>query len=226
MPMVSDETFQWAKDCFEAAIEALLDDPSSLCHQFREFENVSEEFAAWRALATDLGMDFDVLVEKHGSDYEKQRLRDIEAGVIPAAPRQEAAFITRLRELSEGYNFADSKGDNPHTEGYVPFLPSRRRVSGDEPFSFARVAEAMPLPSARDNSSPESLLDPEWGEAVQRIRAQVDRYQGVDIRHLAEIAAMEKLKVLFCPVHYSSRLLPSGVRVCQNPACDWTDAEK
>ncbi len=63
MPIVSDSVLKFAKEQFENVVENLLDDPSGLLHPYRELEP-AQELLEYRKLATDLGLDFDVLVAK------------------------------------------------------------------------------------------------------------------------------------------------------------------
>jgi hypothetical protein len=48
-------------------------------------ELIARYFAERRLLAVDLGIDFDVVVDESGSDYQRSRLRRLEksAGISP-----------------------------------------------------------------------------------------------------------------------------------------------
>lgn len=85
--VTSERVFDYARACFESGIEDLLDDPSHLLHPWRD-EEPTEYFARQRGLAKDLNLDFDEMVARLGSDYERKRLQDIENGVIVPAPRE------------------------------------------------------------------------------------------------------------------------------------------
>jgi len=61
MPMVSDRVLEYAQDSFRGLINDLLDDPSWLLHPDRDLEP-GEQIAEYRQLATDLGLDYDILV--------------------------------------------------------------------------------------------------------------------------------------------------------------------
>lgn len=96
MPVVSDRVFAYARSQFEASIRDLLDDPSHLLHPWRDLEPV-EELTEQRKLAADLGFDFDALVALNGTEYERQRLADIESGKIKPQPREALEdWVTRL----------------------------------------------------------------------------------------------------------------------------------
>ncbi len=58
----------------ETQFEYLIDDPWG----FGPKTDVRDVIQAARALAKELGVDFDAHVKKHGSDYEVRRLREIE----------------------------------------------------------------------------------------------------------------------------------------------------
>jgi len=129
MPVISDKAFEWAQNCFEASVEELLDDPSNLIHPYRDLEP-AEEIAEWRQRGKDLSMDFDALVEKYGSDIEKQRLRDMETGVIPALPREEISIAQVKAALEDDDEVV--KGDAQSCPEHHSFrlLPTGQRVCG------------------------------------------------------------------------------------------------
>jgi hypothetical protein len=85
--VLSPESLHFAQSAFEAEIEGLLDDPSDLLHPWREREP-AEELARFRRIAVDLGIDFDELLARAGTDFERERLRLIDEGTIKAAPRE------------------------------------------------------------------------------------------------------------------------------------------
>lgn len=64
-----------ARQELETRFEYLLDDP----HGYGGLTDIREMIASTRILARDLGVDYDTEVRK-GSDYEQQRLREIEKG--------------------------------------------------------------------------------------------------------------------------------------------------
>jgi hypothetical protein len=71
---VSERVLEFARDAFADKIENLLDDPSWL---LEPDENPARYFRHMRQLATDLGLDFDVLVDR-GHEHERLRLRILE----------------------------------------------------------------------------------------------------------------------------------------------------
>jgi hypothetical protein len=77
----------YARASFAVDLENLLDDPSDLLHPWRAL-TPPEYLAEQRRLAHDLGLDYDGLIEQLGTPDERQRLRDIESGVIQPAPRE------------------------------------------------------------------------------------------------------------------------------------------
>lgn len=77
----------FARTSFRALVDELVDDPSGLLHPWRSVEP-AEALSFYRRLAHDLGLDFDAIAAEIGSDFEQQRLRDIESGVI-VPPKKE-----------------------------------------------------------------------------------------------------------------------------------------
>jgi hypothetical protein len=83
--MSTDRVMRFARNHFESDMEDLLDDPSTLLAPYRE-RSPQVEIGELRALAADMGLDYDELVGRLGTDFERERLRKIEAGEIePAA---------------------------------------------------------------------------------------------------------------------------------------------
>lgn len=76
MPKVSQRVLDYARNHFRSSLEELLDDPSWLLHP-DEARTPREYFAERRLLAAELGFDFDKLIDEMGTDYERQRLRDM-----------------------------------------------------------------------------------------------------------------------------------------------------
>lgn len=63
---------------FVVGVSLLLDDPEFLLHGDGEARRIF--FAEQRALAADLGLDFDELCDQQGSPYERDRLKACERG--------------------------------------------------------------------------------------------------------------------------------------------------
>lgn len=78
----------FARACFVADLEDLLDDPSGLLYPERSYDP-AEVLSRGRRLAHDLGVDYDAVIETLGTDFERQRLRNIESGAIVPAPRKD-----------------------------------------------------------------------------------------------------------------------------------------
>lgn len=87
MVEVSQAVLDYARRRYESSVENLLDDPSDLLHEWRN-EEPADYFRDWRQLGRDMGLDFDALVEQHGTPYERKRLRDIESGKLRPMPRR------------------------------------------------------------------------------------------------------------------------------------------
>lgn len=87
MPEITQEAFDDARERYTDWVRGLLGDPSDLLHPWRDLEP-HEELARQRRIATGLGLDFDALVDTCGHPFERNRLREIEAGLITPSPRQ------------------------------------------------------------------------------------------------------------------------------------------
>lgn len=83
MGETTERVLNWARLNLEDYIANLLDDPSHLISPYRQF-SPQVEIGELRALAKDLGLDYDELVAK-GSSFERERLRQIESGEIKPA---------------------------------------------------------------------------------------------------------------------------------------------
>ena len=83
MTMISDRVIAFAHDSFIDHIENLLDDPSwPTPGQHMSKDEVRVYFDEQRALAADLGLDFDALVKEHAnSQFEIERLTRLETEV-------------------------------------------------------------------------------------------------------------------------------------------------
>jgi hypothetical protein len=88
---LSDEALRFARAAFVSEIEELLDDPSYLLHPWRECEPL-EELDRYRRIAINLGIDFDDLIARAGTDFERERLRLIIEGVIKPASRERLPY--------------------------------------------------------------------------------------------------------------------------------------
>jgi len=86
MDKLNESVLSYAREKFRDEVADLLDDPSDLLHPWREQEP-AEYLNSRRLFARDLGLDFDALVAA-GSPYERERLYDIEFGVIKPQPRK------------------------------------------------------------------------------------------------------------------------------------------
>jgi hypothetical protein len=100
MPEVSQAVFDYARACFQRQIEDMLDDSSHLLHLDND-EPAAEYLHRLRHLASDLGIDFDELVDASGSEFEYGRLRRIEAqGTTKTVERETVepeTFIKKVR---------------------------------------------------------------------------------------------------------------------------------
>ena len=79
----TERVVEYARERFKHEVSDLLDDPSWLTSMPEEL--IAKYFQDARLLATDLGLDFDLLVDETGTDHQRARLRRLErsAGVIP-----------------------------------------------------------------------------------------------------------------------------------------------
>ena len=79
----TERVIEYARERLRHEVTDLLDDPSWLTAMPEEL--IAKYFEDARLLAADLGLDFDVLIDETGTDYERSRLRRLEksAGVSP-----------------------------------------------------------------------------------------------------------------------------------------------
>ena len=86
MAEINKQTLDWAQNAFKNEVENMLDDPSYMLHPTRD-EEPAETITYMRAVAADLGLDFNALVTELGSNYEIARFRKIESGELQPAKR-------------------------------------------------------------------------------------------------------------------------------------------
>lgn len=80
----TERVIEYARERFRHELRALLEDPSWLASKPEEL--IANHFKEARLLAADLGLDFDLLVEETGTDYERDRLRRLEKSAVLSPP--------------------------------------------------------------------------------------------------------------------------------------------
>ena len=77
--LTTERVLIFARECFDRIIQELLDDPAYLSHDYELDGGLSPRaaIAEYRRLASDLGIDFDVLVAR-GQPFEIDRLKAME----------------------------------------------------------------------------------------------------------------------------------------------------
>lgn len=81
MTTVTDRVLAFAHDAFLDHIEGLLDDPSFLSPMHMPYSEARAYFDEQRAIAADLGLDWDTLLNEHGTAFEIARLMKLEEDV-------------------------------------------------------------------------------------------------------------------------------------------------
>jgi len=77
--MTTERVLAFARERFIDSFENLMDDPSFLRHPDESPGYPAEYFAERRALARDLGFDFDQMVRDHKNAHERERLQKLMA---------------------------------------------------------------------------------------------------------------------------------------------------
>ena len=73
--LVTDTTVEWAREAMYFAIENLLDDPNGVEPNRDDLKAYIRQL---RFAADDLGLNFDALCAKIGTEFERERLAQIE----------------------------------------------------------------------------------------------------------------------------------------------------
>jgi hypothetical protein len=72
-PQISDATFEYARECLSEDVDALLDDPVGVIADGSLLVHVAD----LHAIAADLGVDLDKMLNARGSEFERLRIRQM-----------------------------------------------------------------------------------------------------------------------------------------------------